>query len=71
MQIYDDLVEKNHNTNCRYILNYSIRILIIGSSGSDKTIVLLNLINIYTSKIYLNQSINYLSTGDKNQGLKN
>ena len=69
MKNYDQSVEINHNSNQPYILDDPYRITIIGGSGSRKTNVLLNLINIidqiltkfiYTSKIYLNQSISCL-----------
>ena len=44
MKNYDESVEINHNGNWLYIPDHSYRILIIGSSGSGKTNVLLNLI---------------------------
>ena len=37
--------KKNHNINWPYILDHPYRILIIGGSGTGKTIALLNLIN--------------------------
>ena len=43
MKNYDQLVEINHNTNGPYIPHHPYRILIIGGSGSGKTIILLNL----------------------------
>ena len=70
----------NHNTNWLYIPNHPYMILIIGSSGSGKTDVLLNLIKhqrpdidkIYLCiKIHLNQNINYLSTKEKKLELMN
>ena len=60
--------------------DHPYRILIIGGSGSGRTNVLLNLINIndqilteffYMSKIHLNQSIDCLSMEEKKQELKN
>ena len=42
---YDQLVEIKQYPNWSYILEYSYRILIIGSSGLGKTNALLNLIN--------------------------
>ena len=42
---YDQLVEIKQYPNWPYILEYSYRILIIGSSGLGKTNALLNLIN--------------------------
>ena len=80
MKNYDQSVEINHNPNWPYIPDHPYRIVIIGSSGSDKTNVLLNLTKvndqilaefIYMSKIYSNQSINYLLTEEKNEELKN
>ena len=44
MKNYYHTVEINHNPNCSYISDHLYRILIIGSSGSGKTNVLLNLI---------------------------
>ena len=44
MKNYDQSVEINHNPNRPYIPDHRYRILIIGSLGSGKTIVLLNLI---------------------------
>lgn len=44
MKKYDEWFEINQNLNWPYIPNYIHRTLIIGSSGSDKTNVLLNLI---------------------------
>ena len=44
MKNYDESVEINHNRNWLYIPDHPYRILIIGSSGSGKTNVLLNLI---------------------------
>ena len=61
MKNYDQTVEINHNPNWSYIPDHPYRILIIGLSGSGKTNVLSNLINIndqiltkfiYTSKIH-------------------
>ena len=72
--IYDESVEIYHKPNWPYIPNHPYRILIIGGSGSCKTNLLLNLTIhqrqiltkfIYTSKIHSNQSINWLSTGEK------
>ena len=44
MKNYDQLVEINQNPNWPYVPDHPYRILIIGSSGSGKTNVLLNLI---------------------------
>ena len=46
---------KKHNKKWSYILDHPYRILIIGGSGSGKTIILLNLINEqnYIDKVYL------------------
>ena len=46
---------RKHNENWPYILDHLYRILIIGASGSGKTITLLNLINYQNDvdKIYL------------------
>ena len=44
MKNYDQSVEINHNPNWPYIPDHLYRILIIGSSGSGKSNVLLNLI---------------------------
>ena len=46
MKKYDKSVKINHNPSWLYISIHSYRILIIGGSGSGKTNVLLNLINI-------------------------
>ena len=79
MKNYDQSVEINHNPNWPYIPDHPYRIVIIGSSGSDKTNVLLNLTKVnnqilaefvYMSKIYSNQSINYSLTEEKNEELK-
>ena len=43
MKNYDQSVDINHNPNWLYIPDHLYRILIIGGSGSGKTIVLLNL----------------------------
>ena len=68
MKNYDELVKLNHNLYWSYIPDYPYRILIIRGLGSGKTNMLLNAIKnqrpdigkfIYTSKIHLNQSINY------------
>ena len=40
---YDESVEVNKNSNWLYILDDPYRMLIIGSSGSSKTNMLLNL----------------------------
>ena len=45
MKNYDQSVKINHNPNCPYIPDYPYRILIIGGSGSEKTNMLLNLVN--------------------------
>ena len=44
MRNYDESVEINHNPNWPYIPHHPFRILIIGSLGSAKVNVLLNLI---------------------------
>ena len=44
MKNYNQLVEINHNPNFLYIPDHPYRILIIGSSGTGKTNMLLNLI---------------------------
>ena len=44
MKNYDKSVEINHNPNWLYIHDHLYRILIIGGSGSGKTISLLNLL---------------------------
>ena len=54
----DDYTNKNkaeHNPKWPYILDHPYQILIIGGSGSEKTNVLLNVINNQpdTDKIYL------------------
>ena len=43
MKNYDQSVDINHNPNWPYIPDHLYRILIIGGSGSGKTIVLLSL----------------------------
>ena len=63
---FDDYVNKNktkHNKNWPYAPDHPCRILIIGGSGSGKTDVLLNLIDIQPDidkilKILMKQSIN-------------
>ena len=44
MKTFDQSGEINHNPNLPYISDHLYRVLIIGASGSDKTNVLLNLI---------------------------
>ena len=44
MKSYGESVKINHNSNWSYIPDYLYRILIIGSPGSGKNNVLLNLI---------------------------
>ena len=59
-------LKTKHNKNWPYIPDHPYRILIIGSSGSGKTNLLLDLIEInqtlikyiYMQKIHLNQNIN-------------
>ena len=46
MKNYDELVKINHTLNWSYFPNHLYRILIIGGSGSGKTNVLLNLIEL-------------------------
>ena len=56
MKNYDESVEINHNLNWSYIPDHTYRILIIGGSGSDKTIVLLNVVKnqrLDIDKVYL------------------
>ena len=56
MMNFDDYVNENkieHNKNWSYIPDHPYRILIIGSSGSGKTNVLLNLIQNQPDIIYL------------------
>ena len=48
---YDQSVEINHNPNWSYIPDHPYKILIIGSSGSGKTNVLLNLIKNHQADI--------------------
>ena len=43
MKNFDESAKINHNPNWPYIPNHPYRILIIGSSGSSKNNVLLNL----------------------------
>ena len=55
---FDDYVNENkieHNKNWRHTPDHAYRILIIGGSGSGKTNVLLNLIEVQPDidKIYL------------------
>ena len=54
----DSITNKNnkeHNEKCLFLLDHPCRVLIIGSSGSEKTNTLLNLINEQDGidKIYL------------------
>ena len=79
MKNYDKSIEINRIPNWSYIPDHLYRNLIIYGLGSDKTIVLMNLIKhqrsnvkkfIYLSSIHLDQSINYLSTEEKKQALK-
>ena len=74
MKNYDKSIEINRIPNWSYIPDHLYRNLIIYGLGSDKTIVLMNLIKhqrsnvkkfIYFSSIHLDQSINYLSTEEK------
>ena len=51
MKNYDESVEIKHNPNWPYIPDHSYRTLIIGSLGSGKTNVLLNLIKHQQSDI--------------------
>ena len=63
---YTNEDKTKHNKNWPYIPDHPYRILIIGGSGSGKTNLLLNLIEInqtlikyiYTQKIHMNQNIN-------------
>ena len=78
MKNYDQSVEINHNPKWLYIPDHLYRILIIGSSGSEKTNVLLNLgkhqqpdiDKIYTSKIHSDQNINCLLMEEKKKEVK-
>ena len=64
---FDNYVNENktkHNKNWPYITDHPYRILIIGGSGSGKTILLLNLIEnqpdikyFYMQKIHMKQNI--------------
>ena len=45
MKNFNQSVEINHNLNWPYILDHPYRILIIGGSASEKTNVLLKLMN--------------------------
>ena len=74
MKNYDKSIEINRIPNWSYIPDHLYRNLIIYGLGSNKTIVLMNLIKhqrsnvkkfIYLSSIHLDQSINYLSTEEK------
>ena len=52
---FDDNANENktiHNKNCPYIPDHPYRILIIGGSGSGKTNLILNLIDIDTIYLY-------------------
>ena len=71
---YDESVEVNKNSNWLYILDDPYRMLIIGSSGSSKTNMLLNLmkherscynLQLTLSKIHLNQNIHFFINGRK------
>ena len=44
-QLYEIVMEKEHNPDCPQILHHPYRILIRGGSGCGKIIALLNLIN--------------------------
>ena len=74
MRSYDESVETNHNPFWPYIPDLHYRILIIGSLGSGKTDVLINLIKhqrpdvekVYlVSKFHSIESINYLLIEEK------
>ena len=57
---YDESVEVNKNSNWLYILDDPYRMLIIGSSGSSKTNMLLNLMKherLYTYNLHCQRSI--------------
>ena len=79
MKNYDESVKTTHNPNWPYIPNHHYQILIIGGSGSRKTIVLLNLIKhqrtdinkIYLKilKIHSNQNFHYLLWKGKKIGI--
>ena len=73
MKNYDESVQINHDPNCSYIADHPCRILIIGGSGSGKT-VSLNLIKHQwpdIDKIYLyvkdplESNINYVLMEEK------
>ena len=65
-------VKTNHHPNWPYILDHSCRFLIIRVTGSGKANALLNLIKHQQRDIdHSNQSINYLSTEEKKEALKN
>ena len=64
---FDDYTNKNktgHDLKWPYIPDHSYRILIVGGSGSRKTVALLNLMNnilikyIYIQKIHMKQNNN-------------
>ena len=67
MKNYDQSVEINHNPNWPYIPDHPYRILIIGSSGSGKANVLLNLIKKSTIRYFYTIRIKYqlLTNGRK------
>ena len=62
MKNYDGLVKINQNPNWPYVPNHPFRIVIIGSSGSGKTNVLLNLrkhqwLNIDKTYVYVKDPV--------------
>ena len=69
MKNYDESVEISRNPHCFHIPDHPYRILLIGGSRWGKINKILTEF-IYSSKIDLNQSINYLPKREKKQGLK-
>ena len=71
MKNYYESVETNHSANWPYTTDHPYKILIISISESDMTNALPNINSqilrnlICTSKMHLNQIINYLSTEEE------
>ena len=71
MKNYYESVETNHSPNWPYITDHPYKILIMSISESDMTNALPNINSqilrnlICTSKMHLNQIINYLSTEEE------
>ena len=76
MKNYYESVETNHSPNWPYITDHPYKILIMSISELDMTNVLPNISSqilrnlICTSKMNLNQIINYLSTEEQKIGIK-